>query len=78
MCQLFLLSYRLFTSFFNSTVIFVYFFSDELATAILKRKQKPNRLFVEEATNDDNSVIALSPVGFLFLWNSFMPLRHVM
>lgn len=34
---------------------------DDLSTAILKRKQKPNRLFVEEATNDDNSVVALSP-----------------
>jgi len=31
-----------------------------LATAILKRKDRPNRLLVEEAVNDDNSVVALS------------------
>ena len=34
--------------------------SDDLATAILKKKERPNRLIVEEAVNDDNSVIALS------------------
>ncbi|KAG1680688.1 Transitional endoplasmic reticulum ATPase [Nymphon striatum] len=33
---------------------------DDLATAILKKKEKPNRLLVEEAINDDNSVVALS------------------
>ncbi|KAK8756684.1 hypothetical protein V5799_000615 [Amblyomma americanum] len=33
---------------------------DDLATAILKTKQKPNRLLVEEAINDDNSVVSLS------------------
>ncbi|XP_013773109.1 transitional endoplasmic reticulum ATPase-like [Limulus polyphemus] len=33
---------------------------EELATAILKTKHKPNRLLVEEAINDDNSVISLS------------------
>ncbi|XP_014239202.1 transitional endoplasmic reticulum ATPase TER94-like [Cimex lectularius] len=33
---------------------------DELATAILKRKERPNRLIVEEAVSDDNSVICLS------------------
>lgn len=33
---------------------------EELATAILKTKQKPNRLLVEEAVNDDNSVVDLS------------------
>lgn len=31
-----------------------------MATAILKTKTKPNRLLVEEAINDDNSVVALS------------------
>jgi len=31
----------------------------ELATAILRRKQSPNRLMVDDATNDDNSVISL-------------------
>ena len=34
--------------------------ADNLATAILKQKNKPNRLLVEEATNDDNSIITLS------------------
>ena len=33
---------------------------DDLATAILRTKSKPNRLLVEEAVNDDNSVVALS------------------
>ena len=33
---------------------------DDLATAILRSKAKPNRLIVEEAVNDDNSVVALS------------------
>lgn len=35
---------------------------DELATAILKNKSRPNRLLVEEAINDDNSVVAMSQV----------------
>lgn len=34
--------------------------NDDLATAILKRKAKPNRLLVEDAINDDNSVVAIS------------------
>jgi len=34
--------------------------ADDLATAILKKKDRPNRLIVEEASNDDNSVVALS------------------
>jgi len=33
---------------------------DDLSTAILKTKSKPNRLIVEEAINDDNSIITLS------------------
>lgn len=33
---------------------------DDLATAILKNKERPNRLIVDEAANDDNSVVALS------------------
>ena len=33
---------------------------DELACAILNKKSKPNRLIVEDAVNDDNSVVALS------------------
>lgn len=31
-----------------------------MATAILKRKERPNRLLVEETKNDDNSVVSLS------------------
>jgi transitional endoplasmic reticulum ATPase len=34
--------------------------NDSLATAILNRKSRPNRLIVEESANDDNSVIGLS------------------
>ncbi|VDD94232.1 unnamed protein product, partial [Enterobius vermicularis] len=34
--------------------------NEELATAILKDKVKPNRLMVDQSTNDDNSVVALS------------------
>ncbi|KAI5709131.1 hypothetical protein M8J76_010927 [Diaphorina citri] len=33
---------------------------DDLATAILKKKDKPNRLIVDETINDDNSVVSLS------------------
>lgn len=39
------------------------FNSEDLATAILKRKDRPNRLIVEEAQNDDNSVVSLSQVS---------------
>lgn len=31
----------------------------DLSTAILKDKKRPNRLVVEDAVNDDNSVVAL-------------------
>ena len=34
--------------------------SDDLATAILRKKERPNRLLVDEAASDDNSVVALS------------------
>ncbi|KAF1815058.1 AAA ATPase [Eremomyces bilateralis CBS 781.70] len=34
---------------------------NETATAILKKKKKPNSLIVTDATNDDNSIISLSP-----------------
>ena len=37
-------------------------YREELATAILKNKAKPNRLLVEEAVNDDNSVVSMSQV----------------
>jgi hypothetical protein len=33
----------------------------DFSTAILERKKSPNRLVVDEATNDDNSVVALHP-----------------
>ncbi|KAH7159958.1 P-loop containing nucleoside triphosphate hydrolase protein [Dactylonectria estremocensis] len=33
---------------------------DDTATAILKKKKKPNQLIVTDAVNDDNSIIALS------------------
>lgn len=33
----------------------------DFSTAILQRKKSPNRLVVEEAVNDDNSVVALHP-----------------
>lgn len=39
---------------------------EDLATAILRTKQKPNRLLVEEAVNDDNSVVDLSLVCTYF------------
>lgn len=34
--------------------------NEDLATAILKRKDRPNRLLVDDATNDDNSIVCLS------------------
>ena len=33
----------------------------DYSTAILERKKSPNRLEVDEATNDDNSVVTLLP-----------------
>lgn len=33
----------------------------DYSTAILERKKSPNRLVVDEAINDDNSVVALHP-----------------
>ena len=39
--------------------------SEDLSTAILKTKNKPNRLLVEDSVNDDNSCVALSQVGAL-------------
>ena len=32
----------------------------DISTAILERKKAPNRLTVDEAINDDNSVVSLS------------------
>uniref|UniRef100_A0A069DWX9 vesicle-fusing ATPase n=1 Tax=Panstrongylus megistus TaxID=65343 RepID=A0A069DWX9_9HEMI len=34
--------------------------SDDLSTAILRKKDRPNRLIVEDAISDDNSVVTLS------------------
>lgn len=33
----------------------------DVSTAIMDKKKSPNRLIVDDATNDDNSVVALSP-----------------
>lgn len=33
----------------------------DFSTAILERKKAPNRLVVDEAINDDNSVVSLNP-----------------
>lgn len=33
----------------------------DFSTAIMQRKASPNRLVVDEAVNDDNSVVALHP-----------------
>ncbi|CAF4410643.1 unnamed protein product, partial [Rotaria magnacalcarata] len=33
---------------------------DKFATAILNRKERPNRLIIDDAVNDDNSAVALS------------------
>ena len=41
----------------------IHFRNDELATAILRTKDKPNRLIVEDAVNDDNSVVSLTQVS---------------
>ena len=63
-------------AFFNSSLILMRAFecncvyncfvfvwrAEDLATAILRRKVKPNRLLVEEAINEDNSVVTLSQV----------------
>lgn len=37
-----------------------YYRSEDLSTAILKRKDRPNRLLVDDASNDDNSIVSLS------------------
>lgn len=53
-------SLRLITSvFFTSSK------ADDLSTAILKQKNRPNRLIVDEAINEDNSVVSLSQVRHL-------------
>lgn len=37
----------------------------DYSTAILKQKHRPNRLIVDEALNEDSSIVSLSPVGAL-------------
>ena len=44
---------------------------DDLATAILRKKERPNRLLVEEAINEDNSVVTLSQVSYLLTIAAF-------
>ncbi len=49
---------------------------DDLQTAILRNKSRPNRLVVEEAVNEDNSVISLSQVSaIMFLCCAQFPFR---
>jgi len=50
---------------FDKTKLFVLNFrkpgivKKDFSTAILERKKAPNRLVVDEAVNDDNSVVAM-------------------
>uniref|UniRef100_A0A8B9JCS8 vesicle-fusing ATPase n=1 Tax=Astyanax mexicanus TaxID=7994 RepID=A0A8B9JCS8_ASTMX len=37
-------------------------FAEDFSTAILKQKSRPNRLIVDEANNEDNSIVCLSQV----------------
>ena len=46
----------------EKNIEYSFFYSNDLATAILRTKARPNRLLVEDAVNDDNSVVALSQV----------------
>ena len=46
------------------------FSQDDLATAILRHKQRPNRLVVEEAVNEDNSVVSLSQVNYSWYYHT--------
>lgn len=58
-------------------ILFLCFSPDDLATAILRKKDKPNRLIVEEAVNDDNSVVALSQVSHYFPELNFINIRTI-
>lgn len=50
---------------FNVLIFFLFCYSKgtkrDFSTAILERKKAPNRLVVDEAINDDNSVVTLHP-----------------
>lgn len=48
-----------------TSVFFASSKADDLSTAILKQKNRPNRLIVDEAINEDNSVVSLSQVCHL-------------
>lgn len=47
-------------SYFVNNKYSIFFSGEDLATAILRKKDRPNRLLVDEAVADDNSVVALS------------------
>jgi hypothetical protein len=51
----------------NGFIYNLFYSPDDLATAILRKKDRPNRLVVQEAVNDDNSVVALSQVCIYIL-----------
>ena len=59
----------LFSSVFPSNIAFLRMFAsrdelrDDVATAILRQKARPNRLLVDDSINDDNSVVTLSQVS---------------
>lgn len=40
--------------------------AEDFSTAILKQKHRPNRLIVDEALNEDSSIVSLSQVGKVF------------
>lgn len=61
----------------GSVFILFVIYSEELATAILKQKDRPNRLVVEEAINDDNSVIALSQVCIIIHSLLFFIMKYI-
>lgn len=64
-----MLAYLYFDSWFLKFFNFYFYFCDvcrkgtkrDYSTAILERKKSPNRLVVDEAVNDDNSVVSLHP-----------------
>lgn len=43
----------------------------DVSTAILERKKSPNRLIVDEALNDDNSVVSMHTQTMKKLGSSF-------
>lgn len=49
-----------FLNFLTCLLVVLCYSPDDLSTAILKTKDKPNRLLVDEGVGDDNSVVHLS------------------